>query len=151
RHAGQDRSALGSAGPPRPGATRGGERAADEDASAASGATAPRPHRGPRPQALRLALPSGRLVVRGDPMRLEQVLTNLLDNASKYSDSGAIIDFSVALGRGRGGNEACILLRDRGIGMTPDTLPTIFDLFSQADVPIARSRGGLGIGLTLVR
>jgi len=105
----------------------------------------------PRRQALRLALPSGRLVVRGDPMRLEQVLTNLLDNASKYSDSGAIIDFSVALGRGRGGNEACILLRDRGIGMTPDTLPTIFDLFSQADVPIARSRGGLGIGLTLVR
>jgi two-component system, sensor histidine kinase len=106
----------------------------------------------PRRQALRLALPNGRMVVRGDPMRLEQVLTNLLDNASKYSDSGHVIDFSVALGRGRGGgHEAHITLRDRGIGMAPETLPTIFDLFSQADVPLARSRGGLGIGLTLVR
>jgi CheY-like chemotaxis protein len=106
----------------------------------------------PRKQALRLALPTGRMVVRGDPMRLEQVLTNLLDNASKYSDSGAVIDFSVALGRARGGgSEARIALRDRGIGMSPETLPTIFDLFSQADVPLARSRGGLGIGLTLVR
>jgi signal transduction histidine kinase len=106
----------------------------------------------PRRQALRLALPAGRLVVRGDPMRLEQVLTNLLDNASKYSDSGGVIDFSVCLGRAPGGgNEARILLRDRGIGMAPETVPNIFDLFSQADVPLARSRGGLGIGLTLVR
>jgi signal transduction histidine kinase len=106
----------------------------------------------PRKQALRLALPAGRMVVRGDPMRLEQVLTNLLDNASKYSDSGNIIDFSVAIVRARGGgNEARITLRDRGIGMAPETIPTIFDLFSQADVPLARSRGGLGIGLTLVR
>jgi CheY-like chemotaxis protein len=106
----------------------------------------------PRRQALRVALPNGRMVVRGDPMRLEQVLANLLDNASKYSDSGDVIDFSVALGRSRGGgNEARIVLRDRGIGMAAETLPTIFDLFSQADVPLARSRGGLGIGLTLVR
>ncbi len=106
----------------------------------------------PRRQALRVALPSGRMVVRGDPMRLEQVLTNLLDNSSKYSDSGSVIDFSVALGRSRsGGHEARILLGDRGIGMAPETIPTIFDLFSQADVPLARSRGGLGIGLTLVR
>jgi signal transduction histidine kinase len=106
----------------------------------------------PRNQALRVALPSGRMIVRGDPTRLEQVLTNLLDNASKYSNTGDVIDFSLALGRdNKGADVARIVVRDRGIGMAPDTLPTIFDLFSQADVPLARSRGGLGIGLTLVR
>jgi signal transduction histidine kinase len=107
---------------------------------------------GPRSQALRVALPNAQLTVRGDPMRLEQVLTNLLDNASKYSNSGDVIDFSLALARGPSGSgEARITVRDRGIGMDANTLPTIFDLFSQADVPLARSRGGLGIGLTLVR
>jgi signal transduction histidine kinase len=105
----------------------------------------------PRSQALRVALPNAQLTVRGDPMRLEQVLTNLLDNASKYSNSGDVIDFSLAYGRGPSGAEARITVRDRGIGMDAHTLPTIFDLFSQADVPLARSRGGLGIGLTLVR
>jgi signal transduction histidine kinase len=106
----------------------------------------------PRSQALRVALPNAQLTVRGDPTRLEQVLTNLLDNASKYSNSGDLIDFSLALGRNpAGAGEARITVRDRGIGMDADTLPTIFDLFSQADVPLARSRGGLGIGLTLVR
>lgn len=106
----------------------------------------------PRRQALRLSLPSGRMLVRGDPMRLEQVLTNLLDNASKYSDAGDIIDLGLAIARNDSGcAEARVLVRDRGIGMAPETVPTIFDLFSQADVPLARSRGGLGIGLTLVR
>jgi len=106
----------------------------------------------PRSQALRIALPNGQMTVRGDPMRLEQVLTNLLDNASKYSHSGDVIDFNVSIATDReDGNEARIVVRDRGIGMDPRTLPTIFDLFSQADVPLARSRGGLGIGLTLVR
>jgi CheY-like chemotaxis protein len=63
-----------------------------------------------------------------------------------------VIDFSLALGRSAAGiGEARITVRDRGIGMDAGTLPTIFDLFSQADVPLARSRGGLGIGLTLVR
>ena len=106
----------------------------------------------PRSQALRVALPNAQLTVRGDPMRLEQVLTNLLDNASKYSNSGDVIDFSLALGPNNGGaGEARICVRDCGIGIDANTLPTIFDLFSQADVPLARSRGGLGIGLTLVR
>jgi CheY-like chemotaxis protein len=106
----------------------------------------------PRNQTLRLALPNGKLSVRGDPMRLEQVLTNLLDNASKYSHAGDVIELSLAMGRGTSGlPEARIVVRDHGIGMDGRTLPTIFDLFSQADVPLARSRGGLGIGLTLVR
>jgi signal transduction histidine kinase len=106
----------------------------------------------PRSQALRVTVPNTPLYVRGDPMRLEQVLTNLLDNASKYSNSGDVIDFGLMVGRSSGGpSEVHITVRDRGIGMDPHTLPTIFDLFSQADVPLARSRGGLGIGLTLVR
>jgi two-component system, sensor histidine kinase len=107
----------------------------------------------PRNQALRLALPTARMMVRADPMRLDQILTNLLDNASKYSNSGDIIDFTLALARSpeTGADVAHIVVRDRGIGMAPETLPTIFELFSQADVPLARSRGGLGIGLTLVR
>jgi CheY-like chemotaxis protein len=106
----------------------------------------------PRKQALRVALPNGRMMVRADPTRLEQVLTNLLDNAAKYSNSGDVIDFSLAMGRSAcGGNEARILVHDRGVGMAAETLPRIFDLFSQAAVPLARSRGGLGIGLTLVR
>jgi signal transduction histidine kinase len=107
----------------------------------------------PRNQALRLALPTARMMVRGDPMRLDQVLTNLLDNASKYSDSGDVIDFTLALVRNpqTGADMAHVVVRDHGIGMAPQTLPTIFNLFSQADVPLARSRGGLGIGLTLVR
>jgi CheY-like chemotaxis protein len=106
----------------------------------------------PRSQALRVALPNAQLMVRGDPMRLEQVFTNLLDNASKYSNSGDVIDFSLANGRAASGaGEARITVRDRGIGIEHGTLATIFELFSQADVPLARSRGGLGIGLTLVR
>jgi signal transduction histidine kinase len=106
----------------------------------------------PRNQSLRLAMPSARMTVRADPMRLEQVLTNLLDNASKYSNSGDGIDFSLELAPNESGADtARIVVRDRGMGMAPETLPTIFDLFSQADVPLARSRGGLGIGLTLVR
>jgi signal transduction histidine kinase len=106
----------------------------------------------PRNQALRVASPNARMTVRGDPMRLEQVLTNLLDNASKYSNSGDVIDFSLSLGRSpSGSSEARIIVKDRGIGIEPTTLPGIFELFAQADVPIARSRGGLGIGLTLVR
>ena len=106
----------------------------------------------PRSQALRVALPHARMSVRGDPMRLEQVLTNLLDNAAKYSDSGDVIDLGLSLGSSaRGSSEARITVRDSGVGMAVETLSTIFDLFSQADVPLARSRGGLGIGLTLVR
>jgi signal transduction histidine kinase len=107
----------------------------------------------PRNQSLNVALPNNRMTVRGDPMRLEQVLTNLLDNASKYSNAGDTIDFSLAMRRNAttGADMALLVVRDRGIGMAPQTLPTIFDLFSQADVPLARSRGGLGIGLTLVR
>jgi two-component system, sensor histidine kinase len=86
--------------------------------------------------------------VWGDPARLEQIFVNLVDNASKYSDNGGAIE--VCMER-EGDGQARVVVRDGGIGIAPQTLPTIFGLFSQADVPMARSRGGLGIGLTLVR
>jgi two-component system, sensor histidine kinase len=106
----------------------------------------------PRRQALHVELPATRVVVRGDATRLEQIFTNLLDNASKYTDPGGTVHVSLCvIDDGPGQTVARVVVRDEGIGMSGETLPTIFDLFVQADVPISRSRGGLGIGLTLVR
>jgi len=105
----------------------------------------------PREQLLRVELPPERVLVHGDATRLEQIFTNLLDNASKYSDRGDTISLSLRREDGPAGPVARILVCDEGIGMSPETLPRIFELFSQAAVPIDRSRGGLGIGLTLVR
>jgi signal transduction histidine kinase len=102
-------------------------------------------------QELRLDVPNLPVIVRGDTTRLEQIFTNLLDNASKYSDDGGAIHVELHLIQVHGATKAAITVRDTGIGISADTLPTIFNLFSQADVPLARTRGGLGIGLTLVR
>lgn len=87
------------------------------------------------------------LVVSGDSVRLEQVLVNLLTNAAKYTDPHGHI--AVELRRGPGGAE--IRVRDDGIGMEPDTIAHVFDLFGQAERALDRSQGGLGIGLTIVR
>ena len=105
----------------------------------------------PREQRLHVELAPERVLVHGDPTRLEQIFTNLLDNASKYSDHGTTVSLSLRREDGPTGPVARVVVRDEGIGMSPETLPRIFELFSQAAVPIARSRGGLGIGLTLVR
>lgn len=104
---------------------------------------------GTRRQQLHVSLPPDPVPLRGDALRLEQVFANLLDNASKYTDEGGRIDVILRLD-GDGG-WASVIVRDTGIGIPPHALATIFDLFSQAEVPLARSRGGLGIGLTLVR
>ena len=80
-------------------------------------------------------------------MRLVQVLGNLLTNAAKYTDSGGRIYLTAE----RSGDLVLLRVRDTGIGIRPDVLPHIFDLFVQADRAIDRSAGGLGIGLTLVR
>jgi two-component system, sensor histidine kinase len=100
-------------------------------------------------QSLAIDLPDAPITVLGDSLRLEQIFSNLLDNASKYSPSGKEIQLSARVSSD--GRQARVLVRDQGVGISPVSLPTIFDLFSQADVPLARSRGGLGIGLTLVR
>ncbi|HEX6243167.1 MAG TPA: response regulator [Polyangiales bacterium] len=89
--------------------------------------------------------------VRGDSLRLEQVFANVLDNASKYTQEEGSIWDTLGCDKLDGASKAVVEVRDNGMGMAPETLPQIFSLFAQADVPLARSTGGLGIGLTLVR
>ena len=87
------------------------------------------------------------VVVVGDAARLEQVVDNLLHNAVKYTPRGA----PIRLGVEAVGNEACLWVRDRGIGIAPEMLPHVFQLFTQAERSLHRSQGGLGLGLALVR
>lgn len=97
-------------------------------------------------QQLSIQLPPEPLFLEADPVRLAQVLGNLLNNASRYTGEGGRIWLSV----GRRGAQATISVRDNGAGIDPALLPQVFDMFAQG----ARgrgSRGGLGIGLTLVR
>ena len=96
---------------------------------------------------LTVALPEHPVLLEVDPARMAQVLSNLLNNAAKYTDEGGEIAL-VAEPRGR---DVAIRVRDNGTGIAPELLPHIFDMFTQADQTLSRSRGGLGIGLTLVR
>jgi signal transduction histidine kinase/CheY-like chemotaxis protein len=92
--------------------------------------------------------PAGEPVfVDGDPVRLEQVINNLMTNAIKYTPAGGRIELSVAAE----GNDAVLRVIDNGIGIAPELLSRVFDLFTQAEPALDRSQGGLGIGLTLVR
>ena len=85
--------------------------------------------------------------LHADPVRLEQVVVNLLTNAAKYTSEGGEIWVTLQ----QEGNEALLSVRDSGVGIAPDLLPRIFDLFTQAERSLDRSQGGLGIGLTLVQ
>ncbi|MEZ4408092.1 MAG: response regulator [Polyangiales bacterium] len=87
------------------------------------------------------------LPVFGDPTRVEQVVMNLLHNAAKYTPPGGRIRVTTA----REGHEAVLRVRDNGVGIPPEALSQIFDLFTQVETSLARTQGGLGIGLTLVR
>jgi CheY-like chemotaxis protein/two-component sensor histidine kinase len=98
-----------------------------------------------RARELTLSTPS--LLVDADPARLEQIVTNLLANALKYTAPGGQISVSVR----REHNRALLCVKDDGIGIAPDLLPRVFDLFVQADRSLDRSKGGLGLGLTLVK
>jgi len=91
--------------------------------------------------------PDAPVWLHADASRLEQVFVNLLANASKYTDAGGDLALSVQTSDG----QAVVRIRDSGIGIAPDVLPYIFDLFVQADEAASRSRSGLGIGLALVR
>ncbi|MCC2669704.1 MAG: luxQ 12 [Armatimonadetes bacterium] len=93
---------------------------------------------------------SGPLWMDGDPVRLEQVLVNLLTNAAKYTDGGGEIEVTAGL-EADGTDELVLRVRDNGVGIDPTLLPRVFDLFTQVDRSHARTHGGLGIGLTLVR
>jgi PAS domain S-box-containing protein len=96
---------------------------------------------------LEVTVPPEPLRLEADPVRLAQVLTNLLNNAAKYTDKGGII----ALTARREGEHAVISVRDNGRGIAAEMLPRIFDLFTQALPRHVHAQGGLGIGLTLVR
>ena len=96
---------------------------------------------------LQLEISEDSLEVEGDLTRLTQVLGNLLNNAAKYTDPGGRIVLSAA----RHGNDVEIRVRDTGIGIPPELLPRLFQLFTQVDAAAHRAQGGLGIGLALVR
>jgi len=95
---------------------------------------------------LRVTLPPEPLYVEGDRTRLTQIVTNLVDNAAKYTDPGGRIWLTAE----REGTEAVIRVKDSGIGIDPAVLPRIFDMFTQAGLSLERSQGGLGVGLALV-
>jgi len=95
----------------------------------------------------RIDLVSEPVWVHGDVVRLEQIAGNLISNALKFTRGDGVVSVFV----GREGDDAVLRVADRGIGIPADMLPKIFDLFVQAHHTIDRSRGGLGIGLTLVR
>ncbi len=98
-------------------------------------------------QTLHVSLPTGRMWVHADPARLVQVVGNLLSNAMKYTDPGGTIGVTVE----RTHDHAVVTVRDDGIGIEPGLLPHVFELFVQEPSTLARQRGGLGIGLTLVK
>ena len=100
-----------------------------------------------RRHALTVALPPQPVWLRADAARLEQVMVNLLTNAAKYTDEGGQIRLSVR----QEDNVAVLRVRDTGVGIAPELLPRIFDLFTQAERSLDRSDGGLGIGLSLVQ
>jgi signal transduction histidine kinase/DNA-binding response OmpR family regulator len=100
-----------------------------------------------RDQMLDVALPQQDIELNGDPVRLAQVLANLINNASKFSGPNSRIALTTAYDDG----EVKISVKDEGSGIDPAFLPHIFDLFAQADQSLDRSQGGLGIGLTLVK
>ncbi len=97
--------------------------------------------------ALETRLPETPLVIEADPVRLAQVLANLLNNAAKYTRPGGRIWLDV----GREGEEAVLSVRDTGIGIPPEMLARVFEMFAQIDPSMGRHPGGLGIGLTLVK
>jgi signal transduction histidine kinase len=96
---------------------------------------------------LHVDLPAERLQVCGDAARLVQMLTNLLNNAAKYTPEGGCIELAVT----RRGASFEVRVKDNGVGIVPEMLPRIFDLFVQADRSGSDVQDGLGLGLTLVR
>jgi PAS domain S-box-containing protein len=94
-----------------------------------------------------VSLPPEPITLLADPTRFEQILVNLLNNAAKYTEHGGMIRLSAEAS----GDEVVVRVRDDGVGIPTDLLPSIFDLFVQGERSLDRSKGGLGIGLTMVK
>ena len=105
------------------------------------------PHMDKARHELTINLPDDPLLIYGDPTRLAQVLGNILMNASKYTKSGGRVDVSA----NRDQENVIISVRDNGIGIPDEALPSVFEMFSQIGRDTAHSPGGLGVGLALVR
>jgi signal transduction histidine kinase len=116
-------------------------------ATIAAAAEACQPVMDARLQRFGLHLPEDALDVHGDPVRLTQVLVNLLDNASKYTPKGGRIELTVTVY----GPEIKLRVTDTGIGITAAALPHVFEPFVQGTHAVDFSAVGLGIGLTVVR
>ena len=100
-----------------------------------------------RDQSLTVSLPSEPLELNADPIRLAQIIGNLLNNAVKFTERGGSIRLQVE----RDGDEAVLRITDTGIGIEADEIPRIFEMFTQLDTSLERTVSGLGIGLSLVR
>ncbi|MFP5394093.1 MAG: sensor histidine kinase, partial [Gammaproteobacteria bacterium] len=105
------------------------------------------PSIGQRGQRLTVTLPPPDVVVEGNQVRLIQVFTNLLANASKYTPDGGALGLHAATSA----EQVSVCVEDNGAGLAPEIIPYLFDLFTQGPRSLARSEGGLGIGLTVVR
>jgi PAS domain S-box-containing protein len=92
-----------------------------------------------------VSLPTKPIWVMADPARMEQVIVNLLNNAAKYTNANGLVRLTVT----REDHEAVVVVRDNGVGIEPELLPRVFELFAQVDGSLGRSYGGLGIGLAL--
>ncbi len=96
---------------------------------------------------LGVEVPEDALVVLADPVRLAQVVTNILTNAVKFTQDAGSIRLTVVEEPG----QVVMRVQDTGIGITPEMLPHVFDMFAQAEISLDRSTGGLGVGLTLAK
>ena len=96
-----------------------------------------------------ISLPGEHVLISADPLRLEQVLVNLVTNAAKYTDPGGKIEVSAAIDPAT--SEVVLQVSDNGVGIAPALLPHVFEPFTQADTTLDRAEGGLGVGLTLAR
>ncbi len=101
----------------------------------------------PKGHQIAVSVARGSLWVNADPTRLQQIVSNLLTNAIQYSEDGSYIRLRAEPRDG----EIVIRVRDKGQGIRPELLPHVFDLFTQGDRSLARTEGGLGIGLTMVK
>ena len=97
---------------------------------------------------LETVLPSEPVELEVDPLRISQALSNLLTNSAKYTDVGGRISLTATLDETR---QLAISVTDTGIGLSPQALPRLFEMFSQVESPVDRAEGGLGIGLALVK
>ncbi|HEX5419005.1 MAG TPA: ATP-binding protein, partial [Gammaproteobacteria bacterium] len=100
-----------------------------------------------RKHELNVEMPKEMVYLHADPVRLSQILSNLLNNSAKYTDPGGRIDLTAEVQ----GRQLRITVSDNGMGIAPETMPTIFQMFTQGDSSLERRQGGLGVGLALTR